>query len=329
MLFSNNRLPGKVKVGTRLAVLGALIVCVTLWAVPTTVQAQAKVGTTGAQFLELGVSTRAMGMAEAFTAVSDDVSAIYYNPAGLTSLYCREVAVTYINMPADIDFYFAGFGIPLESVGGVLGFGVYSLSSGEMIERTMSRGTYEGTGRTFGWNDLAIAVSYGRYLTDRFSIGVSVKYIGEFVHDYSANGWSVDVGTIYDTGHRGFKIAMAITNFGPDITMIANSYPLPINFKFGAAVNLIESDEHLVTFAAEGAHPSDNLEKYNTGLEYVFRDRFSLRAGHRFNYDEDGLTAGGGVIVPFGEDQEISVDYAFQDFGLLTQIHRFSLSIAF
>jgi hypothetical protein len=134
---------------------------------------------------------------------------------------------------------------------------------------------------------------------------------------------------MYDTGHRGFKIAMVITNFGPDLTMISQSYPLPINFKFGGAINLVEQADHLVTFAAEGSHPSDNLEKYNTGLEYTFKDRFSLRAGHRFNYDEDGFTAGGGLMVPFGNDGEIRVDYAYQDFGILTQVHRFSMAFAF
>ncbi len=307
---------------------GVLLLCALIMGAPSKVAAQAKVGTTGAQFLELGVSARAMGMAEAFTAITDDISAVYYNPAGLTSMYGREVSMTYIDMPADVGYGFVGAGMPLEAIGGVVGISMYGLSSGEMIERTWLRAP-GGTGRTFGWNDLAIGLSYGRYLTDRFSLGFTVKFVGQFVHDYSASGWSADVGTIYDTGHRGFKIAMVITNFGPDMTMISNSYPLPINFKFGSSINLLEQDEHLLTFAAEGGHPSDNLEKYNTGLEYVFRDRYFLRVGHRFNYDEDGFTAGGGIVVPFGEDGEISVDYAFQDFGILSQVHRFSLSFAF
>ena len=72
------------------------------------------------------------------------------------------------------------------------------LTSGSMIERTYSSGPdypdegYYGTGREFAWNDLAVSISYGRYLTDRFSLGFSVRYIGEFVHDYSASSWSAD-----------------------------------------------------------------------------------------------------------------------------------------
>lgn len=294
---------------------------------------QAKVGTTGAQFLELGVSARAMAMGEAFTAVVDDISAVYYNPAALTTLYGREATFTYISMPADVGYGFGAIGFPLESIGGVIGIGAYGLTSGDIVETTYEQGvispTIAGTGRTFAWNNLALSLSYGRYLTDRFSIGLSVKYVGEFAHDYSSNGWAADVGTIYDTGFRGFKIGMAITNFGPDMRFINVNYPLPINFKFGASINVLEQVDHYVTLSAEGWHPSDNLEKYNVGMEYVFKDRFALRGGGRFNYDVDGFTAGGGVRLPFNEEQEIRVDYAFQDFGILTQVHRFSLSFAF
>ena len=316
-------------------VLSLLFAALVVSMTPASVCAQAKVGTTGAQFLELGVSARSMGMADAFAAVSNDVSAVYYNPAGLTSLLGTEVMATYIDMPADVQYGFAAVGFPLESVGGVLGIGVYALTSGSMIERTYeggvdfpSQGIY-GTGRTFAYNDLAVSVGYGRYLTDRFSLGFTVRYVGEYVHDYTASSWSADVGTSYNTGYHNFKLAMAISNFGPDLKFIEKAAPLPINFKFGGSIDVIDGGNHVLTLVAEGSHPSDNLEKYNAGVEYVFMDRFALRAGSRFNYDVDGLTAGAGLRLPYGEDGQITFDYAYQDFGILTEVHRFTIGFAF
>jgi hypothetical protein len=296
---------------------------------PSGALAQAKVGTTGAQFLELGVSARAMGMGEAFTAVTDDISAVYYNPASLTALIGREAMFTYIDMPADVQYGFAAFGLPLESVGGVVGFAASGLTTGDIVEQTYEQLGPEGTGRQFSANDFMFSVGYGRYLTDRFSIGFNVRYIGEFFHEYSASGWSADVGTLYDTGFRGFKIAMVITNFGPDLSMARDDYPLPINFKFGGMINLVDASSHLVRFAAEGSHPADNLEEYNVGMEYIFQERFVLRGGGRLNYDVDGLTFGGGLKLPFGDVGELRVDYAYQDFGILTQVHRFTMMVAF
>lgn len=308
-------------------VLFVALACLSVGLMPTEALAQAKVGTTGAQFLELGVSARSMGMGDAFTAVANDVSAVYYNPAGLTSLLGTEIMATYVDMPAGVQYGFVAVGTPLESIGGVLGIGISCLTSGSMKERTYNRGL--GTGRMFAWNDLAVSVSYGRYLTDRFSLGFSVRYIGEMVHDYSAASWGADVGTSYNTGYRDFKLAMAITNFGPDLKFITKTAPLPINFRFGGSINVIDGVDHVVVMAAEGSHPSDNLEKYNAGIEYLFKERFALRVGSRFNYDSDGITAGAGLRIPYGEEGLISVDYAFQDFGILTEVHRFTMAFAF
>jgi long-subunit fatty acid transport protein len=299
---------------------------------PSLVFSQAKVGTTGVNFLELGVSARAMGMAEAFVASATDASAVYYNPAGLTYVYGRQAMFTHIDMPAGINYEFFGLAYPTESVGGVVGVGIYALNTGDIL-RTDYYYPYgidqAGNEQYFSAGDLAIGLSYGRFLTDKFSLGLTVKYIQENLETEKAVGWGADVGTCYNSGYRNFKIGMVISNFGPDMKFIEKEFPLPINFKFGGSIDMLESEDHLMMVAAEGSHPSDNLEKYNIGLEYWFQDRFSLRVGQRFNYDSDGFTAGGGLMLPIGEEIDLSVDYAYQDFGFLEQVHRFSIAMAF
>jgi len=300
---------------------------------PGDVYGQAKVGTAGAKFLDIGISARAMGMGEAYSAIANDVSAVYYNPAGLTQLFSREAMFTHIDYPAGIKYNFGAIALPIEAIAGVLGIGVYNLNSGDIPLTThgyladIETGQFQG--EYFRAVDWAITMSYARSLTEHFSLGGTFKLIGEYYDDESAQGWAADVGTLYDTGYRGFKIAISIVNFGPDMKMVQQEYPLPINFKFGSSFNFIESPDHLAVVSLEGAHPSDNLEQYNAGIEYWYLDKFSLRVGNRFNYDTDGFTAGAGMKWPFGEATEIRFDYSYQDFGFLREVHRFSFAVAF
>ncbi|MEW5923908.1 MAG: PorV/PorQ family protein [Candidatus Zixiibacteriota bacterium] len=299
---------------------------------PSLAFSQAKVGTTGVNFLELGVSARAMGMAEAFTAGVTDASAVYYNPAGLAYIYGREAMFTHIDLPAGINYEFFALAYPMESVSGVVGLALYALNTGDILRTDYSYPMgrdQDGNEQYFSAGDLAVALSYSRFLTDKFSLGLTVRYIQESLELEKASGWSADVGTCYNSGYRNFKIAMMISNFGPDMKFIKEEFPLPMNFKFGASIDVLSSDNHVLMFAAEGAHPSDNEEKYNIGLEYWFMDKFSIRAGERFNYDSDGFTAGGGLVLPISGNMDLSVDYAYQEFGYLNEVHRFTLGLVF
>jgi len=303
-----------------------LTILVVLLLVPGVMYGQAKVGTAGAQFLELGVSARAVAMGEAFVALANDASAVYYNPAGLTQLYDREVVFTHVDYPAEITYEFAGLAYPLYDFGGTLGFGLYMLDAGNIKETTYEYP--EGTGRTFGAREYAAGLSYGRNLTDRFSIGVTLKFIDELYEAERASGWAADVGTSYDTGFRNFRISMVITNFGPDMKFLSESHPLPINFKFGGAINVLDGKQHQATLALEGWHPSDNLEKYNAGLEYSYRNRYFVRVGEKFNYDLAGFSVGGGIHLDVSSFK-VRFDYAYRDLGLLNQAHRFSVGLTF
>ena len=255
---------------------------------------------------------------------------------------------THIEMPAGVNLEFFSVGLPLESIGGVLGIGGTFLTTGDIPLTTYENPLgidQNGNQQYFDAGEYAMTVSYGRYLTDRFTVGFTMKYIVSELADVRASGWAADVGTLYNTGFRDFKVGMAITNFGPDMRHSEADTPLPINFHFGAAINLIEAEDHLAILSMEGSHPSDNLEKYNGGIEYWFQDKYALRVGARLNNDINakfgiengaitrkpgvGLTAGAGLRLPIGQEREIRIDYAYQDYEILTQVHRFTFSVVF
>jgi hypothetical protein len=294
---------------------------------------QAKVGTAGAQFLEIGVSARAIGMGEAFLGVADDASALYYNPGALSLLTRWEAIVTHVEYPADIQYEFAGVVMPMPRLAGTLGLAAYALHTNDMPVTNYK--FPRGTGQTFTSRDFALGLTYSAGLTDRFSFGFTAKYINQRLALFQATGWAMDLGTYYDTGFRNFKICMIISNFGPDMKFESESYPLPIDFRFGTAIDVLQSESSRLTAAVQGAHPNDNLEKYNAGLEYWFNDMFALRAGKKFNYDYydesnfgKGLTFGGGLRLDVSSFR-VNVDYAYQDMGYLDSVNRFTFGIRF
>jgi len=307
-----------------------LLVCSLLFLFsPALAFGQAKVGTAGAQFLKIGVSARAVGMGEAFLAISDDASAIYYNPAGLVQLSGLEVMASHIDYPADINYEFLGVAYP--RFGGVWGLGLYMLNSGDMSLNDYFHPLDEdpySSGQTFTAKEYALALSYGVSLTDRFSVGLTFKFIDQLYETERASGWAADVGTLYNTGFRGFKIAMAISNFGPDLKFIQQSYPLPMSFKFGGSMDVISRGSHKATIGLEGSHPNDNLEKFNGGVEYWYNNLLALRVGKRFANDTGGFCAGSGLKIDLS-GLKLGFDYAYHDFGHLDQIHRLSASVKF
>lgn len=302
-------------------------IILTLLLVPMFAFAQAKVGTAAAQFLEIPVGARSVGMGDAFIATANDVSAIYYNPAGLTNLTRKEVMFTHNIWPAGIMHDFAAFAMPMPQLGGVVGVSAIGLTTGEMKETTPGRP--EGTGRTFAASDLAVGVSYSRKMTDRFSVGVTWRYIGEYYADVKAHSWSMDIGTIYRTQFRNLRIGMNFSNFGPDITFLQTPYPLPMSFHMGLAAEVYETDDHKVTLSVEGSHPNDNLEKFQVGGEYWFNDMFAFRAGYRFGaWDAERFNLGAGIKMPIGP-VTTKIDYAYSDMQELLNSHRFTLGLEF
>ncbi len=293
-----------------------------------------RAGISTAQFLKIGVGGRASAMADAFVAIADDASALYWNPAGLAYAKENEVILSHNEWVADIKHEFIGASYKLSS-NDVVGVSFTSLHMDDMPVTTEVMPF--GTGEYFSFGDIAISVTYSRKMTEQFSFGGSVKYIEETLDKLKMRGFMIDLGTMYWTGLGTSRFAVAITNFGnelaPDgkVTLFGNrqnsdwqSFSPPTMFRIGFALEPYQTDMHRITSSIQLNHPNDNSENVSLGVEYAWREIFFARGGYKLNVDEQDFTFGAGIKVPTGL-ANVTVDYAFSKFERLGSAHRFSI----
>ena len=326
--------------------LVALALALALWpAGPAQAQTSLggqRVGTSAGTFLKIGVGARPVGMGEAFVAVANDPSTIYWNPAGLAGLQRKEVTASHVDWPADVKYDFVAAVLPVQKLGGSFGIQLASLRT--ELDETDELHPY-GTGRTFQYTDFVGGLSYARRFTDKLLIG----FTGKFVHENlglevggtTINNWLVDVGSIYYVGLGSLRVGVTLANFGPDFkpsgeffspngqgTRAFDSFNPPTQFRYGVAMEPYEKHDVRVTTSLEVSQPADNEQELKGGLETTFARTLSLRAGYNLNADEIKWAAGAGVVGDIGTLRG-TVDYAYSDGGQLGAIHRLSLGVRF
>ncbi|MCK4858083.1 MAG: PorV/PorQ family protein [candidate division Zixibacteria bacterium] len=309
-----------------------------------------KVGTSGAQFLKLGVGARYTALGDAAVAAVSDGYAMYFNPAALGALDKSHLEFTNIQWIDGVNLNYFSFAKPTGF--GSIGVSVTALSSGDIEVTTTEQPN--GTGEYYSASSYAIAAGYARRLTDFFSVGVNAKYITEKISEERASGIAFDFGTLLYTGYKSLRIGMSISNLGPEMSftgpelnfnynpapnnesydpaqgvLSVDSYDLPLMFRIGVAYDIQYSEDTRMTLVLETRDPTDNEQQGAIGTELALGETFFLRGGWKFNCAEENLTLGGGINLAVWEATDLALNYAWADFGRLSSVHRFSLGFRF
>ena len=313
-------------------------------------------GTAAAQFLKIEMGSRAIGMGGAYVALATDVSSIYWNPAGLAYVGPHgAVGFMHSDWLADTNYDFAAAIIRARNVG-TFGLSFTALSMPDMKVRDEFEP--EGTGEYFSAVDMAIGLSYARSFTDRFSMGITGKYIHQQIWHMIATSVAFDLGILFRTDFDWLVLGISVSNFGskmqysgkdifvnydfdPDqwgdnenifANLQTDKWNLPLLFRFGIGMEILRGELNQFTASIEARHPNDNNESLSFGLEYGFKRRFFLRSGYQALYEdqsEKGFTFGAGFVYYFTPSLPLYLDYAYANWGRLTNVNRFSLEIHF
>jgi len=315
-----------------------IVICIII---PGTISASAFEA--GVPFLMIYPGARATAMGGAFSAIADDATASYYNPAALANF--EYIEFTLIHTPwlrglaPDMYYEYTGFVYPLKvgTIGGHVIFSYY----GEVE-------AYESENQSLGsWSpyDLAINLSYGYKLRDNLDIGADVKFIHSFLAPEdilrkatgiegggSGTTFAIGAGLLYHPPVKGLRISAVLDNLGPGIsyTSTGEKDPLPLVLRLGLGYTPLNTEHHRLTFAVDvdkvlvGIMDDYKEQGLNyvlreawkhIGVDYTFFNMISLRLGYFIDKegDREGFTFGGGISFK-GFKIDISDDHNIYSF---------------
>ncbi|MDI6704422.1 MAG: PorV/PorQ family protein [bacterium] len=262
-------------------------------------------------FLNLGAGARALGTGRAFVALSDDVSAIYWNPAGLSQLTRKGASFMHAILFEDTRYNFIGYAHPTYSPLN-FGLGLIQLASSGYEERDI----FNLPGGTISDQNNAFLLSISYRLSEGFSLGTTGKVINKRCDDINTSSYGLTLSFLYGLNYS-LSFGLNLQNVIPvRLKREELTDATPLNVKFGLAYKMND----FIILLLDVDKSEDRSFKFHGGLEFwISEERFALRIG----YDQSNLTFGIGVRL-----KDFQIDYAVidQDLGLS---HRISISIEF
>ncbi len=307
--------------------------------------AEDKLAQTGFQFLSVNTDARGAAMAGAMTTLPSKSSALFFNPACLAQMDATiDVAASQNRWIADIMHNAVSVAFrPMAGRLGVFGLSALSVDYGT-IQGTAVWPIEAGAVKTHLINPSSITIGggYAYQLSDRFSVGLQVKYAAQqlgssvieiedslSVKKNQTEAMAYDFGTLFYTGYKGIAFGMNVRNFSNEISYEEDNFQLPLTFTMGLSADLVNffpqyANGHSLIISLDAVHPRSYPEHINLGLEYTLLDLFHVRTGYLSSRDERDMTFGFG-IEKFG----MSLDYAYIPFGIFNDVQMLTARFSY
>lgn len=276
-----------------------------------------------APYLRMGVGARALGMGGAFTAVANDLTAGYWNPAGLTWTRGWQIGGMFSG-GMDVDRKYNQIGFARNAGWGAYGFNWLNAGMTDIDQR-------DGMGAQIGnfdFNDNAFMLSLAKQW-DIASFGLTGKYLHEGVGanvapgtDDAINGYGVDFGfglQLTDEIRFGLNVQDMVGKLGS----VDEVQDIPTDLRMGLAAWPIQG----LTAAFDVEKVQDEEDwKFHLGGEYRIPLNEDLGCAVRAGLNDGHFAAGLGFRVRF-----LDFDYAYvnDNQAFLNENHRFSVALKF
>ena len=255
-------------------------------------------GTTSGEFLLLGGGARGTALGAAYSALAGDVSALYYNPAGIAQMNRPQAQVGSYNYVAGTKYTWGGVAFPIA--GGVRSFGLQIGTFGFQDQPVYTVEQPDGTGSLYNVSETFAAATIAQNFSDRFAAGLTAKFISDQLGDASGSAFAVDFGTNFHAmlNNRPIRLAFTVTNLGtgmsysgaalntnvahPQATpedpvpaigqpsqLRSKAFPLPTAFRVALGYDLMSQPNNRLSVITEFDQPNNNAAGFGLGGEWA------------------------------------------------------------
>lgn len=285
-------------------------------------------------FLRSDVGARAGALAGSYVTATNDVSSLFYNPAGLATLEKPTGALGYFKHLLDINSGYVAYGQPYNDLG-YFGAGIVYVNYGTFDE-TDDLGNHIGQ---FSANDLAITLGYSNPLQDNLHWGANIKFIYSSIAGNSSTGIAADVGILYAIPDSRVTLGASVRNIGTQLTSyLSTRERLPLDVAIGASVipkglplllnlNFHKLNENTGRF-------SDRFKAFSIGGEFTLSSVLQARVGYNNERRSElktgtssglaGFSGGIGITV-----RDYKLDYGLSSLGSIGSLHRITIGTTF
>jgi len=254
-------------------------------------------GTTSAEFLLLGAGARGTALGGSFAAIATDISALYYNPAGVALLDRPGLMVGTYDYVAETRYSWGGAAFPLSGGSRTIGFQLGTF--GFKDQPVFTEEQPDGTGATYSVSQTFIGATFAQNFSDRFSAGITAKYVDDRLGTVSGSAFAVDFGTNFHASlnNHPVKFSFVLANLGSNLSysgtglqgnvprdpipgedevptlpqqsnLLTKDFPLPTTFRVGLAYDLITGDNSRLTVLGDFSQPNNNTPGFAFGSEW-------------------------------------------------------------
>jgi hypothetical protein len=276
-------------------------------------------GTRSNPFLRLDVSPRVVAMGGTFTAIANDENSLIYNQGGLAKSRYSGVALNHLQWFEDIRVENLNF---LYKMGKNLGVGIGIAYMGMPSIQGMDE-TGSPTSQQFDVSSSFFQLGVGYEVFYGVMIGLGAKYFNDNLAGFSADGFALDGGVLFETMVRGLNFGLSFQNVSGKIKYDYFNEKIPMTIRAGVAYKIPLQD---LRFGMDIVKADDQDYQFNIGVEYVLLDYAVLRIGNQA-ISEDLLSPTFGLGVNI--EEKYLIDYAFSHHEVLGATHRFGITFRF